>query len=379
MKKSFKITLWFFVWVLIINLCIIKIVNFVIKTQIKKVLAGSEVRFKNNGLFPLGEFQLRNFLVNSKDGVYFKVEQISIYYDFKILSRVINCLSIKDLEFDYIKHDKSLDNISTFLTEVSAKKKKAFLIKTFDINDIKFNIELNDLQCKGQLSADLSLSPLIVNDFLLKLKDFKFQDLSFEELNFILSNQAEVGQFEVTNIHYQDKLKIKSLQALPLLKSDRLNLENIQANFFDNIIAGSLEINWSNDLNYRLSLAVQSFNISALVEIFEMKNRFDLTGYFTGQTVLEGSITNIQDLKFVDGYFLSQEPGGNLVIRDQKFLENLAVSSKQPLELIKSSFENYQYNNSLLKVFTKDKDLFFNISFDGKQGKRNLEVVLHDF
>ncbi|MDP2911079.1 MAG: hypothetical protein Q8N76_01950, partial [Candidatus Omnitrophota bacterium] len=60
-------------------------------------------------------------------------------------------------------------------------------------------------------------------------------------------------------------------------------------------------------------------------------------------------------------------------------LENVAKQSNQPLDIIVESFRNYNYNNGMISLGMESGNLVMDIKLDGKAGKRNLAVVLHNF
>ncbi len=379
MKKRFEIFLGICVAVFIVNFISIKIAGNIIKKELIEKFPGSEIKFKNSGLVPLGEFKLFNCVVRNNNDSFVRLEKLIVYYDLGIFLKVINRISIQNLEINYSEVKEDLNNFLNFPIKVSKEQKKSFVIKAFDINDGKFFVNLKDFNLNGQLSLDFNFFPLNVNDFLLEVKDFKFNQFKFDSLNFIASHNADSGKFEISNISYQDKIRMKSLSAVPVLHADELNFKDIKSDFVGNNIAGDLKVTLKDSFDYSLNLKTENFNTSVVVDAFDLKKRFDLTGSFQGDLVVVGSVLKIKNVKAIKGNLNSQQLGGELIILDQKFLENLAQSSKQPLGLIKASFGNYHYDNGVLNVYTQNRNLFFNISFDGRQGKRNLEVVLHDY
>jgi hypothetical protein len=68
-----------------------------------------------------------------------------------------------------------------------------------------------------------------------------------------------------------------------------------------------------------------------------------------------------------------------LTITDDKFLNNVAKSSGQSLDILVESFKNYHYNTGVMKLSLERGDIVFDIALEGEAGKRNLSIVLHDF
>jgi hypothetical protein len=81
----------------------------------------------------------------------------------------------------------------------------------------------------------------------------------------------------------------------------------------------------------------------------------------------------------LSGSFSTLTPGGTLVIMDAKFLENMARNTQLPLELLVEDFKNYRYNTGLLSLGLEDNNIILKVALEGEAGKRNLNVILHDF
>ena len=84
-------------------------------------------------------------------------------------------------------------------------------------------------------------------------------------------------------------------------------------------------------------------------------------------------------LAVVDGDLLTYQPGGKLTITDKRFLENLARTSQQPLDIIVESFKNYDYNIGIVKLGMEQGNLVVDVRLEGEAGQRNLSIVVHDF
>lgn len=81
----------------------------------------------------------------------------------------------------------------------------------------------------------------------------------------------------------------------------------------------------------------------------------------------------------LNGEFSSLGAGGTFIIKDANFLKNLARNSGQPLDIVVESFKNYHYNKGNLKVTLEKGNLFLDIALDGENGRRDINIVLHDF
>jgi len=117
-------------------------------------------------------------------------------------------------------------------------------------------------------------------------------------------------------------------------------------------------------------------NLEKFINDFELDEKFQMTGVLSGHLVLNG---NGGDINILNGDFFMAEKGGTLIIKDTRFLENIARSSDQSFEILVESFKNYHYNNGKIKILLKQEKLILDMVLDGEAGKRDLNITLHNF
>ena len=103
-------------------------------------------------------------------------------------------------------------------------------------------------------------------------------------------------------------------------------------------------------------------------------DKVEMTGRLGGVVSMSGSGAVINEM---EGDFFTDKNGGTLIIKDNKFLENISKDTKQPLDIIVESFKNYNYNSGILKLYLSNGNLVLNIDLNGEKGKRDFTVVLH--
>jgi len=95
--------------------------------------------------------------------------------------------------------------------------------------------------------------------------------------------------------------------------------------------------------------------------------------------ILEKLQANNRDILFLEGDLSSGKDGGVLTIKDSRFLENMARSSNQALDLVVESFKNYRYNTGVVSLGLENNNVVFLIDLEGSAGKRSLKIIWHDF
>ena len=101
-----------------------------------------------------------------------------------------------------------------------------------------------------------------------------------------------------------------------------------------------------------------------------------MTGRLNGDLVFENRGTEISIL---NGKLSNLGSGGMLIIKDTKFLENMARNTGQSTDLLVENFKNYHYNIGSIKLFLENNNLALDTALDGETGKRDINIVLHDF
>jgi hypothetical protein len=112
------------------------------------------------------------------------------------------------------------------------------------------------------------------------------------------------------------------------------------------------------------------------MEEFALNEKAGVSGKVSGFLKLRG---DARKLDLIEGNLNSGKEGGILTIKDTKFLENLARSSGQALDLVVESFKNYRYNTGKTALFLEQNNLIFRVDLEGSAGKRSLNITLHDF
>lgn len=181
----------------------------------------------------------------------------------------------------------------------------------------------------------------------------------------------------ISGIGY-DNLKTGEIKSHIKFKDNAVLLNPVNIYFLGGNINGDLNIliSGSGIVKYELNIKALNLDIRSFVEDFKLTDKFEMTGKLGGILSLAGSGVVINEIK---GDFSADKNGGVLIIKDMKFLENIAKSSKQPLDIIVESFKNYNYNSGILKLYMDNRNLVLDVRLSGETGKRNLEIVLHEF
>jgi len=173
-----------------------------------------------------------------------------------------------------------------------------------------------------------------------------------------------------------DKLNISAIKSAVRLLGKELFLDGVSACALDGDIGGNLKFRIALDIDYGADLKFTNLDIARFINDFDLKEKFEMTGRLGGDLTLKGKGT---DIEILNGRLSSLESGGMLMIKDTKFLENMARNINQSLDLLVENFKNYHYNIATIKLFLDKSNLIIDAALDGETGKRNLNIVLHGF
>lgn len=183
------------------------------------------------------------------------------------------------------------------------------------------------------------------------------------------------ADFSVKKIQY-DKLRIDGVRGRALLAGRRLSLNPLYAKVLSGMVRGDIGFIIGGDRKYFVNLEFIGLDMEKFIKDFNLGEKFQANGKLSGSVTLSGQGSNI---KALNGDFSTTGTGGVLIIKDNKFLENVARNSGQSLDILMESFKDYHYNTGLLKLSFDKGKLILDIALEGEAGKRNLNITLHDF
>jgi hypothetical protein len=191
---------------------------------------------------------------------------------------------------------------------------------------------------------------------------------------FLKIDKTAPGVLKIGEVDYE-KAKIKDISAKAMLANRILSFDELSASFAKGRFLGKLQVELAPDLACQLNFKVKGFDLDSMVNDFDLKSKMQLSGLLDGtfnMTLKAGRILAL------NGDFASDDTGGTIIIKDQKFIKAIADYAHQPVEVIADSLQDYHYLDGKLKAYFKKNDILLEVLCFGAQGKREFEVVLHD-
>jgi len=374
MKYKFVIIFILCILVFFTFISIKPIIIFLVKGQIEKVFIDSKVSIGSCDLSPLRQLTLSDI----------EIKKIPIY-DFKVQKAIIQFRPSSIIKGRLLKFSLSDANIDIYLLGRNIQdlgsqfnlgnSKSTFSLDFIELSGVNINVDSNQISTNAKLSLGLNLMDQIVNKCNLKIDLLKASGLELADGFLNLEQGGSSGFLSIGNIKY-DKLKLRNIEGSARLEDEYLYFDSISAKLFKGMVVGNLSLLINKDVQYLAKLEFVNLDLDTFVNDFKLQEKVQMKGRVSGAIDLEGNGANI---RILGGDFAAIDPGGTLTIKDDKYLENLAQRTGQSIDLIVESFKNYDYNTGKMGLSLDKGNLIFDIGLDGWTGKRNLNIILHDF
>jgi len=345
------------------------LLKYLVKRQLLNTFRGSTVFLENCVLKPT-EFRIDNLKINKEKTYNFEIKELSIRFNlFSLLKRrIIKCR---------IEGGSLFINFSNLIDEFKngINKSNLWRIETIEFKNIALNSEARDGDLKAYLFfAQLKPIEKLIHSLKLEISSLSFQRWEWKDMVLEIK-EGGGGNLEVKSLSY-GRLKWEGIKGLINYQKDKLSINPLLVKFLNGDIEGNLDLDWAKTLKYKFFLKISHFNLEELEKVFELTEKFKLSGKVEGNFIIEGEGLNFKN---INGEFYIPQPGGTFIIQDTNLLKKLAEKSGQSFDIISESFRDYYFDKGLIKLFLEGEDLIFRFILEGEKGKRDLEVRLHNF
>ncbi len=173
-----------------------------------------------------------------------------------------------------------------------------------------------------------------------------------------------------------EKLDVRDIKGKAGLKGDYLRIDQLSGNLLGGIFKADSLIKLNALAEYQANLDFNGLDLGIFMKDFAFDEKAEVTGKLSGSLKLRADNQNIL---LLEGRFGSGKEGGLLTVKDLRFLQNMARSSGQALEIVVASFKNYRYNTGIISIGLENNNIVFLIDLEGGAGKRSLNITWHDF
>lgn len=366
--------------ILIIIGCLVSVVVFlfkpaivlIVQKQLEGVFKQARVSIGGCDIEFARQVTLSDIDIERQGDYKIEVEQAGVSYNlFSLLDPASRKLFLENPEV-YLNTPQK--GIADFFSSLNLKSGKSVL-GAAEISGLNLDVNTKDLTLKAVFSGKLNLVKQWPESLELNIYKLDIFGLKLEDAVLRADPSMSEGYFSVTGLKY-DKLGISDIRGTVELGDMKLVLSDITGRMLNGDIKGDLELSKGKEVRYAAHIRGVALDIATLVLDFEWQDKFEMSGKLSGDLELKGSGVRLEKL---EGNFSALAPGGELLIKDAKFLDNMAQNAQKPLDLLVESFRNYSYNTGMAVAGLQDGNIVLNVDLRGEAGKRNLNIILHDF
>ncbi len=256
----------------------------------------------------------------------------------------------------------------------SGKGLLPLLVPAVVVKDMRPDIRTADLALSGTLSFTRDMRSSAFRELTLDIRTLTLGGGAVSGL-WASTDAPGAGRFGAAKISF-DKFAAENLEGRFALSDAGVLLDGVRADLLGGRARAKLTAARLGDAPVVTAEAdLQGIPIASVLRLWEWDKKCAADGRVGGHLLAEFSAGKLSRLEGA----LVAEGGGDLVVLDQRFLENIAERSKQPIEIVKASFENYHYNSGTVGISLQENGLRLGLDLEGEQGKRDLEVTLHDW
>ena len=374
MRRIIYVLIIIFVLILVISISLKPIIISLAKAQLSKVFIDSKVSIRGCNLKLLHALTLSGMEIKKGQIYDFKIKEVNIQYKpLSIINRNISKISLKDA---LIIVNLRQDNILGLSKHINLQpQKRIFLINLIDLSNLDLDINSTDLILQAKLSVRLNLAKQLIDYLNLQIDSLKKAEFRLQKAYLEINQMPSYGQLYIEQFKY-NKVKIDKITSIAKLKDKSLFLGPLTADVFGGSIEGEIRFEIEKNGKYFMYLKFKDLDLNTLVNDFNLNEKVQINGRLDGAVTLKGIGLQINVL---DGDFTTAEPGGTLTIKDTGFLEKIARNSNQPLDILVESFKDYHYNNGVMRLSLEGDNLILVIDLEGETGKRNLNIIVHNF
>ena len=350
------------------------LIIFFAKRQLSNIFVGSTVDIGACDLQPLRKVSLKDIHISRQKTYDFKVKETAAEYSlFSLLRGNIRNVSLSDAAIEINLAQNSLWEFGKLLN--LKNQKSALRVNSLQLSNLGLDIKSPELMLKAQVSAGIDLINQSADYFELRVVFLEGSGLQLKDAFVEAKRKSYPGLLRIAEIKY-DKLAIKKIEGKARLEDKSLFLDSLSAEVLGGAIRGSAHLELRPAGEYLVELQAKDVDLGAFINDFNLGEKVSLSGSLSGSVTLQ---TKGYDISLLSGDFSAEAPGGMLTIKDTAYLEGIARSSSQPMDLLVESFKNYRYNTGMMKLSFEKDNLILDIVLEGEAGRRNLSVTLHDF
>ncbi len=312
---------------------------------------------------------------------FFEAQEVRLFLKFSnsFLKNALR-LGIKSARLE-IKN--STQTVSDFFKEEFSENAPEPLLSRLDCQGIDVTTQFKDLNLAGRFSINVDIASRQVHSLYLDVSVVDYKKFHLENLLLVAGRGDRLGHLSIAKVQY-DKMVVEELVGPARFENKNLVFDHLSAKVLNGNVTGDFMVSFVTLAVYQTKLRFYGLDIERFVKDFDLENKLTMTGSLSGSIFAEGRGSV---LKVFGGDLVMDAPGGRLTIKDSRVLRDIAERSplandqgnlyQTSVDAVVESLQDYNYNSGRVGLSLRERDFFAEINLDGKQGKRNFNIILH--
>lgn len=294
------------------------------------------------------------------------------YTPLSLFKATLTDIELQDAHLDIHLKNQPIAAIMRYLPAPGARMVR---INAAEVSGFRIRIVSRDVNCAAAGTFVVNPAEGVISGIDVSVDLLQAGEIALKNAVLKAQQSSPAGEVRADGITY-GKARVTGIRGRVKLTGERMLFESITADVLGGTIQGMGYMDMNETMAYRCRIAAQGLDLERFVDDFGFTEHFRMSGRLNGSLSIGGTRDACNVL---DGGFQVTGAGGTLVITDKRFLENMARSSGQSLDIIMESFRDYRYNTGVMYVGARQGDLVCSVELEGGAGKRIFPVTLHYF
>ena len=341
--------------------------------QLEKTFIDSQVTIKTCD-FNLSRWLAFSDIEIKRDKMYdFRSKELKISYGLsRILSGRIDSVSAVDSRLNFYPKGNKLPGLKDIL---ALSQPGIFSVKEAALSDLRLRLSFPDLDLSGTISLSYLPGEKKITNLDVKFDTVEARGVTLSGLMISQAPGSDRGELYIKKMAYNNAV-INDARGTLRKENNIFYCDDLKGRVLDGQISGDMTIDIGKGPEFSLSLDGAGLDLNSFTRDFKMEEKLGMTGLLNGSISLSGNSSGISGLS---GRFTAGAPGGSLNIKDKRFIENMARRTGQSLEILEENLKNYRYNTGIVSMTLDGANIIMDVELNGDAGKREFNVILHDF
>lgn len=346
-----------------------------VRSALRRMFPEAAVSIGSFDLFPTHRAGLSALTVERPGSYRLFMRRVQVRYGLlSLLKGSVGNVSLEGVELFVTLPRKRLIELSEYLR--LDPRGGGVRIERLSLADARLDVLTQEARLVARVER-LRLLPAaqIVQEASLQIDSFSGMGVELKGAKVSASAAGAPGELKIQKLSL-GKLALEEVSSALVLENSKVTLSPLTARILGGTVQAKLEFWPLGSQAYYGNFSASNLSLQRITDDFELKERFDMTGIFNGDLSIAGYGMHVSML---NGSFNTLSPGGTLTVTDKETVKTLAHTAGQDAGAVMDSLRDYRYDTGVLSVQLPEKNLILDLHFDGAQGKRTLQIVVHSF